>query len=246
MPTFSPSAALRDRVLAIDVIEQDGGEAHVLPSTSAVLGLQVHGRVRAGEGLLSTAGVTGIQGGARRYGYEGPTVSLLVRFTPQGASCLGVPASALADRSVALADLVTPARASEVSERMCEAGDAAARVQVVERLLLGLEWSPDPLIERALVLLGAGLHERSLVAEVARNLAISERQLERRFLARVGITPKRFASLRRFEQAVALARASESLTETALAVGYYDQSHFIRDFRRFAGATPGEWLRPRE
>lgn len=242
MPSFSPTAALRDRVLAIDTLEQDGGESLVLPSTSAVLGLQVHGRVRAGEGLLSTAGVTGIQAEARRYGYVGPTASLLVRFTPQGASCLGVPASELADRSVALAELVPPSRAREVSERLCEAHDAAARVQVVEGLLLELAWAPDRLIARALTLLGAGPHERSHVADVARSLGISERQLERRFLARVGVTPKRFAGLRRFEHAVTLARASSSLTEAALAAGYYDQSHFIREFRRYAGVTPGEWL----
>lgn len=242
MPSVSPSAGLRDRVVAIDVIDQVGGQACVLPSTSAVLGLQVHGRVEADAGLLSVAGVTGIQSGARRYGYVGPTVSLLVRFTPQGASCLGVPASELADRSVALDELLTPARAREASERLCEASDTAARVKVVEGLLLGLEWAPDLLVERALQLLGAGPHEGSLVAAVARTLGISERQLERRFLARVGITPKRFASLRRFEQAVALARGSASLTEVALAAGYYDQSHFIREFRRFAGATPGELL----
>jgi AraC-like DNA-binding protein len=234
-----PAASLRDRVVAIDVIEQDGGEQSVLPSTSAVLGLQVHGRVRGRDGLLSTAGVTGIQGAARRYGYLGPTTSVLVRFTPQGASCLGVPASELADRSVGLDVLLSPARAREVSERLCEASDAATRVQVVEALLLELAWAPDMLIEAALRMLDEGPRERSIVAAVARRLEISERQLERRFLARVGVTPRAYASLRRFEQAVALARVSPSLTEAALAAGYYDQSHFIRDVRRFAGATPG-------
>lgn len=240
MRSFVPSPALRDRVVAIDVIDHAGGDVRVLPSTGAVLGLQVCGRVRAGDELLSTVGVTGVQASARRYEYVGPTVSVLVRFTPQGASCLGVPASELADRSVALADLLSPGRACELSERLGEADDARERVSTVEALLLELAWQPDPLIDRALTLLGAGPDERSLVASVARSLAISERQLERRFLARVGVTPKRFASLRRFEQAIAIARTSASLTDAALAAGYYDQSHFIRDVRRFAGATPSE------
>jgi len=240
MQSFAPTRALRDRVTSIDVIDHEGGDVRVLPSTGAVLGLQIHGRVRAREGLLSPVGVTGIQGSARRYDYVGPTVSVLVRFAPQGASCLGAPASELVDRSVALADLLSPSLAAEASERLCEAGDALARIEVVEQLLLGLAWDPDPLVERALTLLGAGPGER--VASVARALQISERQLERRFLARVGVTPRRYASLRRFEQAVALARTGRSLTETALAAGYYDQSHFIRDVRRFAGATPGELL----
>jgi AraC-like DNA-binding protein len=237
MQSFVPTLVLRDRVVAIDVIEHQGGEVSVLPSTSAVLGLQVCGRVRAGDGLLAVAGVTGIQGTARRYAYVGPTVSLLVRFTPQGASCLGVPASELVDRSVAL-DEILVGRAREVGERLCEASDTAARVKMVEQLLLGLDWAPDLLIERALALLGAG----SNVAAIARELGISERQLERRFLARIGITPKGYAGLRRFERAVALARTSSSLTDAAFAAGYYDQSHFIRDVRRFAGATPSELL----
>jgi AraC-like DNA-binding protein len=238
MQSFEPTFVLRDRVLAIDVVEHEGGEICVLPSTSAVLGLQVCGRVRSRDALLSIVGVTGIQSEARRYVYVGPTVSLLVRFTPQGASCLGVPVSELADRSVALAELLGPARAREASERLHDAPDTVARVQVVEQLLLGLAWVPDAIVERALELLRVG----SNVAAVARELAISERQLERRFLARIGLTPKRFASLRRFEHALAHARTSPSLTDTALAAGYYDQSHFIRDFHRFAGATPGELL----
>src|SRR5690606_22911008 len=131
MQSFAPTPALRDRVMSIDVIDHGGGEVRVLPSTGAVLGLQVHGRVRARDGLLSPVGVTGIQGSARRYGYVGPTVSVLVRFAPQGASCLGVPASELADRSVALADLLSPSLAREASERLGEAGDTLARVQVV-------------------------------------------------------------------------------------------------------------------
>ena len=81
------------------------------------------------------------------------------------------------------------------------------------------------------------------VAAVARALGLSERQLERRVLLRIGLPPKRLARLLRFERAVALANATASLTETALAAGYADQSHFIREFRRFSGATPSAILR---
>jgi methylphosphotriester-DNA--protein-cysteine methyltransferase len=59
----------------------------------------------------------------------------------------------------------------------------------------------------------------------------------------VGVTPKRYASLARFERALQLARGAASLTHAALDAGYYDQSHFIRDFTRFAGGPPGQFLR---
>jgi len=245
MKLFRPCAALRDRVVHLAFVENDGGELSVLPTAGAVLGFQFHGRVRAGVELLSPAGVTGIQKSAREYGYVGPTASLLVRFTPQGATCLGVPASDLANHSAPLDVLIGPARARQARERLLDARNADDRRAIVEQLLLDLPFAPDPVIERALRLLDSAPDESASVARVARSVSLSERQLERRFLQRVGITPKHFASLRRFERAVALARTAPSLTAAALEAGYYDQSHFIREVRRFAGATPGQ-LRLRE
>jgi methylphosphotriester-DNA--protein-cysteine methyltransferase len=106
-------------------------------------------------------------------------------------------------------------------------------------LLAALPYEDDPLVTRAATLL-AGAHDEASVSSVAGVLGVSERQLERRFLARIGVTPKRFATLRRFERAVARATIAPSLTAAALDAGYYDQSHFIRDFRRFAGSSPRE------
>ncbi len=230
--------ALRDRVASIAALSQ-GGSVTVLPSAGAVLGLQHRGRVWSERTPLSSAGVTGIQPHARRYAYDDGTVTILVRFTPQGAACLGVPASELTGRSVALDDLLPAAQVREAHERLLAARLDADRVAVVESLLIALPYEHDALVERAVELLSSSAD----VASVARALSIGERQLERRFLHRVGVSPKRFASLRRFERAVAIARRSGSLTRAALDAGYYDQSHFIRDFRRYAGTTPSELLR---
>lgn len=243
MTAFQPRLALRDRVAAIDLVQQDGSEVRVLPSPSAVLGFQLDGRVRSGETLLSPAGITGIQKQARQYGYVGATTSLLVRFTAQGAACLGVPASELTGQSLSLEELLPAANVRRTREQLHEALTDVERVAVLEAFLLTLPFAHDPVVERALAMLSTGADDDARVAVVARSLALSERQLERRFLSRVGITPKRFASLRRFERAVQLARSAPSLTQVALDAGYYDQSHFIRDFQRFAGAPPGTVLR---
>jgi AraC-like DNA-binding protein len=242
--TYPPHPRLRDRVAAIDVVENDGGELLVLPSTSAVLGFQFRGRVRSDESLLARAGITGIQSRARSYSYLGATGSVLVRFTPEGATCLGVPAGELAGRSVPLDALLPAARVAQAVEQLSEARDAAACASIVERVLLDLPFTADPLVARAVSRLGEPTDEAT-VARVASALGVSERQLERRFLARVGVTPKRFATLRRFERAVALSRTAPSLTSAAIDAGYYDQSHFIRDFRRFVGAAPGDVLHGR-
>jgi AraC-like DNA-binding protein len=241
--TFRPQSDLRNRVLAIDVVENPGGEIIVLPTVGAVLGFQFRGRVRGESGLLSTAGVTGIQDKSRRYVYEGDTGSILVRFTPQGAACLGVPSSDLASQSIDLGEILPSSRVREVGERLADARGDDGRIAVVEHFLRSLPYVHDPEVARAVEWLTSAANGEALIAAVARRLMLSERQLERRFLASVGITPKRFATLRRFERAVKLAETAPSLTSAALDAGYYDQSHFIRDFRRFTGAAPAVLLR---
>lgn len=244
MESFRPVEALRSRVKEIRVLESSGGATTVLPGASAVLGIQYRGRVRAPEGLLSLAGVTGLQHGPRRYEYEPRTASVLVLFTPQGAACLGAPASQLAGHSVPLDLLLTGSRVRELTERVAEAPTGEARVALVQQFLLALPFASDRLVARAVDRLSEPAPVA--VAQLANELGVSERQLERRFLARVGITPKRFATLRRFERALAMAESAGSLGRLAQEAGYYDQSHFIREFRSYAGAAPSQLLgRPR-
>lgn len=234
---FTPSAALSARVQSIDIVESDGGSSFVLPSTSAVLGLQFGGKVRSEERTLSSAGITGLQRFARTYSYIGKTRSILVRFTPDGATCLGIPANEISDESVDLGDLLPRSIVSDISERLHEATGDAERIAIVEQFLRSLPFERDALVARALTLL-ANAHDAPSVASVAEQLSMSERQLERRFIAQVGISPKKYARLRRFENAVALSRSATTLAGVANAAGYYDQSHFIRDFHAFTGMAP--------
>ncbi len=240
MATFAPHPSLRTSVVAIDVLENAAGENPVLPSTSAVLGFQFRGRVRAGDQLLSLAGVTGLQESVRTYSYLGATSSVLVRFTPQGAARLGAPVAELANRSVPLDELIPGARAREVTERLAAAPDDASRVAVVERFLQERPFARDPVVTRALERLSDPLG-RAPLAAIAAELALSERQLERRFLLRVGMMPKRFARLARFQRAVSLMNSAPALAAVAQDAGYYDQSHLVREFRAFAGTPPTIW-----
>jgi len=80
------------------------------------------------------------------------------------------------------------------------------------------------------------------IAELAREAGLSTRQLERSFRERVGLGPKLFSRLARFQRALALLRRPGSgLASIAARCGYFDQAHLVRDFRRFAGASPGRF-----
>jgi AraC-like DNA-binding protein len=86
---------------------------------------------------------------------------------------------------------------------------------------------------------------RASVDAVAAGAGITRRHLERRFLESVGVTPKRLARMTRFQHALQTLQSGTSRGQgaaTAAACGYADQSHFIRDFREFAGCSPAEHL----
>ncbi|MBC8083369.1 MAG: helix-turn-helix transcriptional regulator [Hymenobacter sp.] len=74
-------------------------------------------------------------------------------------------------------------------------------------------------------------------------LGIGGRYLERLFGQAVGVSPKYFCRIIRFQQAFRWLDRPGSLTAVAMACGYYDQAHFIRDFRHFTGTTPSAFRR---
>jgi len=118
---------------------------------------------------------------------------------------------------------------------------------------------PIPAVERVLLVSLSGCAGDVLVAEaarritttrgaadvaaLARSLSLSTRQLERRFQSAVGLSPKLFANMQRFNAVFrVLEENPANWVETALACGYYDQAHLIRDCKRFAGITPSRLL----
>jgi transcriptional regulator GlxA family with amidase domain len=81
------------------------------------------------------------------------------------------------------------------------------------------------------------------VAALAEELGLSIRQLERRFLAAVGLAPKLFCRIQRFNNVFqVLGQPSRNWVDTAIACGYYDQAHLIRDCKDLSGNTPQSLL----
>ena|SRR5580658_7472008 len=85
-------------------------------------------------------------------------------------------------------------------------------------------------------------HPHGSISSLSVRLGMSARQLQRRFISRVGYSPKMFQSVLRFQRLLNLfARASEprNLAHAAADAGYCDQAHMTREVRRFAGESPG-------
>jgi AraC-like DNA-binding protein len=83
----------------------------------------------------------------------------------------------------------------------------------------------------------------SSLPELAEDLAISQRQLEHLYRSQVGMTPTQYMRLQRVEIArLALTQGKQSNTRLAADLGYYDQAHFIHEFRSVMGITPHAYM----
>ncbi|PTS81641.1 MULTISPECIES: helix-turn-helix domain-containing protein [unclassified Caulobacter] len=163
-----------------------------------------------------------------------------IQFTPTGFSGLfGAATAALTDQAFAARD-VLGREVAEVSERLEAAPDFASGVAVAEAWLLGRvpTGDPDPIAWAARRM--TTLHGGVRVADLARAVALGERQFERRFTRAVGVSPKRYARVLRFREALRL--KTEGLEPgwagVAQAAGYVDQAHMIHEFQALAGDTP--------
>jgi AraC-like DNA-binding protein len=160
-----------------------------------------------------------------------------VRLHPgAGAPLFGIRAPELRDAHVAARELWGDAGAL-LDQQAARAADAAT---VLIEFLSGRakrEAGPDPLVRAAAVRLA-----RTRVGEIARELAVSERQLRRRVEEHVGYGPKRLGRVLRLQRALRWLRGGAELAETAFECGYSDQAHFGNEFRELAGVAPGRFL----
>lgn len=171
-----------------------------------------------------------------------------VHFKPAGAfPFLGFPAGELADAHVD-AETVWGPPAAELRERLCAAVRPAERFSLVEEALLSrLRQAPKRhgAVPVALDLLAAGAEVR--VRDVARHVGLSQRRFIQVFAAEVGLKPKLYGRIQRFQRARALVSKTLAPEWARVAVdcGYFDQSHLIRDFLAFSGLSPADYLRQR-
>src|SRR5262249_35452663 len=172
-----------------------------------------------------------------------------VHFKPGGAfPFFRLPAGELHDTHVSL-DTLWRSKADELRERLLEARAPAARFAILEQsLLLGAARPLErhPAVAIALKEFQAVPHART-VAGVAKLVGLSPRRLIQVFRDEVGLTPKRFCRVQRFQEALRLVgqRPGVEWAQLALACGYFDQAHFINDFRDLTGLSPTTYLAQR-
>ncbi|MBO0950282.1 DUF6597 domain-containing transcriptional factor [Fibrella forsythiae] len=165
-------------------------------------------------------------------------------FRPAGLNTLfGLPMYEFTDDRIALTDVLTGS-ITYLHEQLCECNSTTARINLLEQFLNRqllrqgnrfdrTDFAANLIVDRFGVL---------TVSELMNDLYVCRRQFERQFLQKVGVSPKYYARIRRVGHVCAqLATQRWQVSDWqdfVFRAGYYDQSHFIREFTQFTGKRP--------
>jgi len=220
----------------------------VLPDSALVIGFQFSGKLSflddEHEQQLAAYGVTGLLDGYRIFQNSADTGSVLVVFTETGAAqFIKTPLHELFGQSISLEQFFSRQEISLTREKLLAEQTDTGRIAVIEDFLLGqLTGRPkDILVEQALKLIHAS-GGTIRISKLAEELNTSQSPLEKRFRAVVGASPKKFAGIIRARRTLnALERNEQQWAE--LLLSYYDQAHFIKDFKKFSSLTPEQYMK---
>ena len=172
-----------------------------------------------------------------------------IQFHPGGIfPFLVAPCSELTNGSAPL-EFFWP-QASKIRERLLAAQSVDEMFATVEHEMLTAHMRPlelHPAVEyaRNRICVRPNI---TMISSLADNVGLSQRRFSQLFREQIGISPKAFCRVRRFQRALATIhptpRDSRGIdwVDLALGCGYYDQAHFIHDFRAFAGSSPSDYL----
>lgn len=213
-----------------------------LPDTGSVAAFSFQGGCRLnGNQTAPSAAFTGLHETLRSHEHYQNHAVLLITFTPVGASAfLRQSLEEFAGTTTDMEGILgRPKDLERLHGQLVEAPNHGQRVRLVEEFLLRQlhNSDPDPLVTVAVDWLEQG-RGAGRIHDLTRYIGLSQSALERRFRRVVGVSPKAFSSLVRLKHIVRLRTTGADFATVAHTAGYFDQSHFIKHFRRMTGSTP--------
>ena len=172
-----------------------------------------------------------------------------VHFKPGGAfPFLKLPLGELHNAHVSL-ETLWGAPALSLREQLLEAKTPKEKFHILEKCLsaqLSRPLAQHPAVAFALQEFQHVPHMRT-IAEVTQQIGFSQRHFIQVFCNEVGLTPKQFCRVQRFQEVLRRLWKKQRLdwVDVALSCGYYDQAHFINDFQAFSGLNPTAYLTQR-
>ena len=171
---------------------------------------------------------------------SGKTGMILILFRPHGVkSFFNFPITELLNENLSLQDLINN-EAIELEDKLLNSPNNKQRITHIENFLIGrLIYNNEfERVEHAIKMI-ENTKGQIKAQNIASEVCLGIKQFERTFSKYVGINPKKFASIVRFQNVIQIeSKNNKSMSQLAYNNGYYDQSHFIHDFKSLTGLTP--------
>ncbi|PJZ31724.1 hypothetical protein CH378_00475 [Leptospira kmetyi] len=245
---------LRQFVESFIILEtEEGMENRLMPGFSFILYFRYRGQIdridSTGKNPLPRVGITGLQNAHRLISYSEKTSNLLVTFKEAGAAAfLKESLHEFFGKTIALCDVLSPAKVAHIEEKLSESKNDEERIETIENFLIyelkqiDLDATILDSIRKIKATSGE-LKIRDLIA----GLPMGTDLFEKKFRRIVGASPKRFSTIVRMKRFIQDYTPEKSFTDLAHSFGYFDQSHFTKDFKTFTGLSPKEYFKtPRE
>jgi len=170
-----------------------------------------------------------------------------VRFYPYGfANFISTPLQDLANKETPIDKLFEADAANKLEQAIIQAADTKERIAIIESFLthtLKSKSTINTIVKTTIDALEA-TSGSSPIKAILKNDPSQRRQLERNFSQQIGISPKQLGKIIRLQTALKmlLRNQTDKLSDIAYESEYYDQAHFIRDFKEFTGTTPADFI----
>lgn len=170
-----------------------------------------------------------------------------VRFYPYGfTNFIDLPLNELVNKETSLSKLFGGEASEKLSQEIIQAKTTNERISIVENFLidrLNAKTTINNIIKSTIDAMFLSKGSRPLTA-ILKDDITKRRQLERNFSKQIGLSPKQLSKVIRLQATLQmmLNQTKGTLTEIAYKNEYYDQAHFIKDFKEFTGITPKDFL----
>lgn len=177
----------------------------------------------------------------------GKVDTFAICFYPHGfANFINTPLETIVDKEIPIAELFCKTEADALEQQITDAAKTEKRIKIIETFLLARlnEQSTISNIVKSTVDAILKTNGTKNISNILDNNLSQRRQLERHFKKQIGISPKQLSKVIRLQATLQMLinKKDETLTELAYENEYFDQSHFIKDFKELIGVTPKEFI----
>src|SRR5882762_774145 len=247
---YKPAGLLKNYIESYSFVKTGYDvEKAIHPDISIILSIRLSGKhqytLNDTQFDLPPVAVTGIRKGIKSIHLSQGTETLLVRFKAAGAgSFFKIPIHEFYESGLSLNDIYSSNIVDTFLQQIASAESNQKRIETLEMFLNSRLTKPHDLLVETAVEQMHLMHGKLKIQQLCLNLNISVDAFEKRFRKTAGTSPKQFCSIIRMKHAIDVMSAqTHALPDVIHQLGYFDQTHFIKDFKLFTGLTPSVYLK---